>query len=112
MVKNKEVIDNVYAWNARKQQFTTRQINLALDVLRNKNWIKNANFLVFQYECLAYGCRIYNDYSPDVPLSFYGVWFPRSAGRQRDILAFFVIDYFSYFLNQAYPFNLFIRVKG
>ncbi|GMG95034.1 Appr-1-p processing protein [Cupriavidus sp. TKC] len=34
-----EVADAVYGWNDRKRQFTTRQISLAFDVLRDRGWI-------------------------------------------------------------------------
>jgi O-acetyl-ADP-ribose deacetylase (regulator of RNase III) len=34
-----EVIDKVYAWNARKQRFTPRQITLAFDVLKAQGWL-------------------------------------------------------------------------
>lgn len=34
-----EVIKQVYAWNARKKQFTPRQIRLALDTLAQKGWV-------------------------------------------------------------------------
>ncbi len=34
-----EIIKRVYAWNQRKQQFTTRQISLAADVLSQNGWI-------------------------------------------------------------------------
>lgn len=36
---DKQVIDKVYSWNARKKQFSVRQIMLALDTLRSKKWI-------------------------------------------------------------------------
>ena len=36
-----EVVDRVYAWGERKQQFTERQIRLALAVLHNKGWLKD-----------------------------------------------------------------------
>lgn len=35
-----DIIDKVYVWNPRKQQFTPRQIQLTVDVLVNKGWIK------------------------------------------------------------------------
>ena len=35
-----DVIAKTYAWSKRKKQFTQRQIGLALDVLKKKNWIK------------------------------------------------------------------------
>lgn len=34
-----DVIKKVYAWNDRKKQFSERQINIAYDILNNKNWI-------------------------------------------------------------------------
>lgn len=34
-----EVIEKVYAWNTRKQQFTRRQVALAVDVLSKKGWV-------------------------------------------------------------------------
>lgn len=34
-----DVIAGVYAWNARKQQFTRRQIELALDILTRRGWL-------------------------------------------------------------------------
>lgn len=37
-----EVIDKTYAWNARKRQFTPRQLNLAAHVLLDKGWIEKA----------------------------------------------------------------------
>jgi len=40
MVKTLEdVIIRTHAWNSHKQQFTPRQIKLAVDVLENKGWI-------------------------------------------------------------------------
>jgi len=33
-----EVVNNTYAWNPRKRQFTPRQIRLAVDVLSRKGW--------------------------------------------------------------------------
>ena len=35
-----DVVARTYAWNARKKQFTPRQIGLALNVLAAKGWIK------------------------------------------------------------------------
>ena len=35
-----EVAERTYAWNARKSQFTRRQLGIALDVLAEKNWIE------------------------------------------------------------------------
>lgn len=35
-----EVIEHTYAWNKRKEQFSERQILLAIDVLAEKNWIE------------------------------------------------------------------------
>ena len=34
-----DVVTHVHAWNVRKQQFTSRQIGIALDVLASKGWI-------------------------------------------------------------------------
>jgi len=34
-----EVASRIYDWNARKKQFSLRQISLAIDVLREKDWI-------------------------------------------------------------------------
>jgi len=34
-----DVISRVYEWNERKKNFSTRQIELALDVLRSKGWV-------------------------------------------------------------------------
>ena len=31
-----------YGWNDRKRQFTERQINLAVEVLSNKGWVKQS----------------------------------------------------------------------
>jgi uncharacterized protein YwgA len=45
VVKNENVSDfdavteKIYSWNKRKQQFTKRQIKIALDVLKKQNWI-------------------------------------------------------------------------
>ena len=36
-----EVAERTYAWNARKSQFTRRQLGIALDVLAEKNWIED-----------------------------------------------------------------------
>jgi uncharacterized protein YwgA len=36
-----EVIARVYAWNERKKRFSPHQIKLALDVLKEKDWIKH-----------------------------------------------------------------------
>ena len=36
-----EVIEDIYAWDRRKQQFTKRQIEIAFNVLRTKGWIMN-----------------------------------------------------------------------
>ena len=33
-----EIIAHVHGWNSRKQQFSPRQINIAMDVLASKNW--------------------------------------------------------------------------
>ncbi|MBD2655508.1 macro domain-containing protein [Synechocystis sp. FACHB-383] len=35
-----DVIDRTYAWNQRKQQFTQRQIGLAINVLNKQGWLK------------------------------------------------------------------------
>lgn len=37
--KTSDVIDKVYEWNTRKKQFSTRQIELAYEVLFEKGWI-------------------------------------------------------------------------
>jgi hypothetical protein len=37
----KDVIDYIYAWNKRKQQFSPFQIELAMNVLLEKNWINS-----------------------------------------------------------------------
>lgn len=34
-----DVIDRIYSWSERKQQFTTRQIKIAVDVLVQKGWL-------------------------------------------------------------------------
>ena len=34
-----DVVERVYAWNPRKQQFTPRQIGIAADVLMKQGWI-------------------------------------------------------------------------
>lgn len=34
-----DIIPKVYAWNARKQQFSSRQIEIAVQVLEQKGWI-------------------------------------------------------------------------
>jgi O-acetyl-ADP-ribose deacetylase (regulator of RNase III) len=34
-----EIVSEVYKWNERKKQFSRRQIEIAVDVLANKNWI-------------------------------------------------------------------------
>ena len=39
---DEEVIAYTHAWNPRKQQFTERQIRLALGVLRDKGWLTGA----------------------------------------------------------------------
>jgi O-acetyl-ADP-ribose deacetylase (regulator of RNase III) len=36
-----DITSHIYAWNSHKQQFTPRQIALAVDVLKNKGWIEN-----------------------------------------------------------------------
>ncbi len=36
---NKELLDNVYEWNNKKQKFTPRQINIANDTLTQKGWL-------------------------------------------------------------------------
>jgi len=35
-----DVIRHTYNWNKRKQQFTPRQITLAVEILSNKGWVK------------------------------------------------------------------------
>lgn len=37
-----EIVQQVYAWGARKKQFTPRQIGVAADVLRRKGWTPSA----------------------------------------------------------------------
>lgn len=37
-----EVTQRVYAWSERKQQFTQRQIGLAMNVLSQKGWMENS----------------------------------------------------------------------
>lgn len=34
-----EVVEKIYSWNERKKQFSKKQIQVALDVLMEKNWI-------------------------------------------------------------------------
>lgn len=34
-----DIVDETYAWNSRKRQFSRRQIGLALDVLAAKMWV-------------------------------------------------------------------------
>ncbi len=34
-----EVMEKVYSWNARKKQFTSRQLGIAMDVLSAKGWV-------------------------------------------------------------------------
>jgi hypothetical protein len=34
-----QVVEQTYAWNERKKQFSPRQIELALDVLSSRGWI-------------------------------------------------------------------------
>lgn len=34
-----QVVDRLYSWNARKRQFTHRQIGVALNVLSSKGWV-------------------------------------------------------------------------
>lgn len=34
-----DVVNSTYAWNARKQQFSRRQLRIAVDVLSRKQWI-------------------------------------------------------------------------
>ena len=41
-----DVIERTYAWNARKKQFSRRQITLAFDVLSDKNWIEKPAFVI------------------------------------------------------------------
>ena len=33
------LVNSTYAWNARKQQFSRRQLGIAVDVLSRKQWI-------------------------------------------------------------------------
>lgn len=40
-----EVIAKFYAWGERKRQFSARQIKLAIEVLRKKNWLSGASSL-------------------------------------------------------------------
>jgi len=37
-----DVVNTTYAWSPRKKQFTSRQIRLALDVLKRKGWASKA----------------------------------------------------------------------
>lgn len=37
-----EVVERVYAWNERKRRFTTRQIELALNALKEKGWLTSS----------------------------------------------------------------------
>ncbi|MGH1471640.1 MAG: type II toxin-antitoxin system antitoxin DNA ADP-ribosyl glycohydrolase DarG [Cellvibrionaceae bacterium] len=34
-----DVVQKIHSWNERKQQFTPRQITLAIETLKNKNWL-------------------------------------------------------------------------
>lgn len=34
-----DVVERTYAWNERKQQFSRRQLGIAVDVLSRKQWI-------------------------------------------------------------------------
>ena len=36
-----EVVERTYMWNERKRQFTPRQLDIALNVLAEKNWIES-----------------------------------------------------------------------
>ena len=36
-----DIVNHTYAWNARKRQFSLRQIKLAFDVLLEKGWIEH-----------------------------------------------------------------------
>ncbi|MCY4132147.1 MAG: macro domain-containing protein [Nitrospira sp.] len=38
-----DVVQHTYAWNVRKQQFSRRQIDLAIEVLSQKKWIGTLN---------------------------------------------------------------------
>lgn len=38
-----EVVSHIHAWNARKLQFTPRQIGLAVDVLSRKGWVEGVH---------------------------------------------------------------------
>ena len=40
ILKQEDVIDSVYKWNDRKQQFTPRQIGLSIEILSKKGWVK------------------------------------------------------------------------
>ena len=35
-----EIIDEVYSWNDRKKRFSSRQIGIAVETLKNKRWIQ------------------------------------------------------------------------
>ena len=37
------LVERTYAWNERKQQFSLRQIDLAVEVLSEKKWIDTLN---------------------------------------------------------------------
>ena len=38
-----EIVSHIHAWNARKLQFTPRQIGLAVDVLSRKGWVEGVH---------------------------------------------------------------------
>jgi O-acetyl-ADP-ribose deacetylase (regulator of RNase III) len=38
-LSKESVVDRVYAWSDRKKKFTSRQIEIALDVLQSKGWL-------------------------------------------------------------------------
>ncbi len=39
-----DLVALTFAWNERKKRFSPRQINLALDVLRDKGWVEDSGF--------------------------------------------------------------------
>jgi O-acetyl-ADP-ribose deacetylase (regulator of RNase III) len=41
VVSSEDVVSRTYAWGDRKKRFSPRQIQLALDVLSNKGWIRH-----------------------------------------------------------------------
>lgn len=36
-----DLVEHVYAWNSRKRQFTSRQIDIAVDVLVDQGWVES-----------------------------------------------------------------------